>query len=64
MNDNKELDFTTEEKIIDCVQFKRKLQENIWEKSGAKNFDEYIAYVEKSARESKYWKQPLNTQND
>jgi len=44
----------------DCVQFKRKLQENLWIKSGAKTFDEYCDYVERVANESKYAKKAVN----
>jgi len=31
--------------INDCVEFKRELHEMLYVKSGAKNFNEYINYV-------------------
>jgi hypothetical protein len=42
-------DFSTPEKDFCCIKMKRVIQENIWIKSGAKNFDEYIDYVKKVA---------------
>jgi len=36
---------TTKEKEFDCVKFKDKLFSNSWKKSGAKNIDEYVAYI-------------------
>jgi hypothetical protein len=32
-------------KINDCVEFKNNLHEKLYTKSGAKNFGEYIKYV-------------------
>jgi hypothetical protein len=32
-------------KIIDCVEFKNDLHKKLYIKSGAKNFDEYIKYI-------------------
>jgi len=40
-------------KEFDCVKFKRKLQENAWKKSGAKNLHEYVKYVNKNVSKSK-----------
>ena len=59
-NQVSELDFSLGDKKFDCVQFKRKLQENLWKTSGAKDFDEYCDYVEKVANESKYVKKAIN----
>ena len=61
MNEINTLDMSVVADTTDCVQFKRKLQENAWKNSGATTYEEYVAYVEKSARESKYWKKPLNS---
>ena len=32
-------------RIIDCVEFKNELHEKLYIKSGAKNFNEYIKYI-------------------
>ena len=40
------------EKQFDCVKFKNELQKNLLEKSGAKNLQEYVAYVNKVAQKS------------
>ena len=32
-------------KINDCVEFKNELHNKLYVKSGAKNFDEYIKYI-------------------
>ena len=40
------------EKQFDCVKFKNELQKNLLEKSGAKNIQEYAAYVNKIAQNS------------
>ena len=40
------------EKQFDCVKFKKELQEKLLKKSGAKNLDEYVKYVNKVAKES------------
>ena len=32
-------------KIIDCVEFKNELHKKLYIKSGAKNFNEYIKYI-------------------
>ena len=32
-------------KIIDCVEFKNYLHKKLYIKSGARNFDEYINYI-------------------
>ena len=42
-----------ENKPFDAIKFKRKLQKNSWKKSGAKNLQEYVNYVNKSATKSK-----------
>ena len=34
-----------ETKIIDCVEFKNELHKKLYIKSGAKDFNEYIKYV-------------------
>ena len=31
--------------IIDCVEFKNELHKKLYAKSGAKNFNEYIKYI-------------------
>jgi len=31
--------------IIDCVEFKNNLHKKLYEKSGAKDFNEYIKYI-------------------
>jgi hypothetical protein len=31
--------------ITDCVEFKNELHKKLYEKSGAKNFNEYIKYI-------------------
>ena len=40
------------EKQFDCVKFKNELQKNLMEKSGAKNLQEYVSYVNKIAGKS------------
>ena len=61
INDNTtEFDFSTEEKDFCCIKMKRLIQENIWKKSGAKNFHEYLNYVRKSAEKTDYWKNAIN----
>jgi len=40
------------EKQFDCVKFKRKLHENSFKKSGAKNLEEYVDYVNRMAEKS------------
>jgi len=32
-------------KITDCVEFKNELHKKLYAKSGAKNFNEYIKYI-------------------
>jgi hypothetical protein len=32
-------------RIIDCVEFKHELHKKLYIKSGAKNFNEYIKYI-------------------
>jgi len=32
-------------RIIDCVEFKNELHKKLYIKSGAKNFNEYIKYI-------------------
>jgi hypothetical protein len=32
-------------KIIDCVEFKNELHKKLYLKSGAKNFTEYVKYI-------------------
>ncbi|MCL2687691.1 MAG: hypothetical protein FWE58_04075 [Methanobrevibacter sp.] len=41
------------EKSFDAIKFKRKLQENSWKNSGAKNLSEYVRYVNRNATKSK-----------
>ncbi|GAA5818385.1 MAG: conserved hypothetical protein [Methanobrevibacter sp. CfCl-M3] len=45
-------DFSTEKKEFNAIKFKRKLQENVWKNSGAKNLDEYVDYINKRAKKS------------
>ena len=40
------------EKQFDCVKFKYELQKNLFDKSKAKNIQEYAAYVNKIAENS------------
>ena len=42
----------SKEKKFDCVKFKNELQKNLFDKSGAKNIQEYAAYVNKIAQNS------------
>jgi hypothetical protein len=44
------------EKIFDCVKFKNELQENLLKKSGAKNINEFVNYINKLAQESSLYK--------
>ena len=44
------------EKEFDCIKFKDTLFSQAWEKSGAKNYREYIEYVNAHARESGLFK--------
>ncbi|MDR2545011.1 MAG: hypothetical protein LBD03_05630 [Methanobrevibacter sp.] len=46
-------DFSTKEKDFDAIKFKRILQENLWKRSKAKNFKEYIDYVNEVASKSR-----------
>ena len=43
-------------KEFDCVKFKDELFANSWKKSGAKNIDEYVAYVNKRYKLSPLYK--------
>jgi hypothetical protein len=56
---NKE--FSTEEKEFDAIKFKRKLQENLWKHSKAKNSKEYVEYVNKIASNSSITKKIKKT---
>ena len=51
MNKDKktDLDFSSKEKEFDCIVFKRKLHENLWNKSGAQTLKDYIDYVNKGS---------------
>ena len=40
------------EKQFDCVKFKDELQEKLLKKSGAKNLNDYVKYVNKVALNS------------
>jgi len=40
------------EKQFDCVKFKDELQAKLLQKSGAKNLQEYVHYVNKAAKNS------------
>ena len=40
------------EKSFDAVKFKRRLQENVWQHSKAKNSKEFMEYVNNNARKS------------
>jgi hypothetical protein len=40
-------------KKFDSVEFKRQLQENVWKKSGAKNTQELVDYINKRSLNSK-----------
>ena len=42
--------------IEDCVKFKHDLHEKAYKESGAKNFNEYIEYVNKSFVKSNWYK--------
>ena len=50
------LRMTIKGKEFDCVKFKDELFANSWEKSGAKNIDEYVAYVNKRYKLSPLYK--------
>ncbi|GAB6391101.1 MAG: hypothetical protein MdMp014T_0474 [Treponematales bacterium] len=39
-------------RVVDCVLFKQELHELAYKKSGAKNFDEYIAFANAASRAS------------
>ena len=62
MNKSQEtkLDFSLGDKKFDCVQFKRKLQENAWKNSGAKTIEEYCEFVRISVRDSEFVKRASN----
>ena len=47
------------EKQFDCVKFKNELQKRLLEKSGAKNLQEYVAYVNKVALKSELHKEKV-----
>jgi len=40
------------EKAFDAIKFKRKLQDNVWKRSKAKNSKEFMEYINKNARKS------------
>jgi hypothetical protein len=40
------------EKQFDCIKFKHELQEKLLKKSGAKNLQEYVKYVNEIAKNS------------
>lgn len=42
--------------IADAVEFKRKLQENVWKHSNAKNSKEFMEYINKNAKKSKLYR--------
>jgi len=44
------------EKEFDCVKFKDTLFSEAWKKSGAKNYREYVEYVNARARKSGLFK--------
>ncbi len=46
-------------KQFDCIKFKNELQEKLLEKSGAKNIQEYAAYVNKFAQNSSLHKKKV-----
>jgi hypothetical protein len=48
------------EKEFDCVKFKDTLFSQAWKKSGAKNYREYVEYVNARARESGLFKKPVS----
>jgi len=39
--------------IADCVEFKNELHKKLYEKSGAKNFNEYIKYINSTYSDNK-----------
>ena len=41
--------------IKDPVKFKHDLYQKSWEKSGAKNIDEYVKYVSENVKKSPLW---------
>jgi len=49
------------EKQFDCVKFKNELQKNLFDKSGAKNIQEYAEYVNKIALNSSLSKNSKKT---
>ena len=59
-NQKLDLDFSYGDKKFDCVQFKRKLQENAWKNSGATTIKEYCEYVKKATKDSELAKRAVN----
>ena len=47
---------TVKEKDFDCVEFKHKLHRDAYKKSGARNFREYVEYVNARAEKSRLFK--------
>jgi len=47
-------------KITDCVEFKNELHKKLYEKSGAKNFNEYIKYINSTYSDNKSHDQKKN----
>ena len=50
-----------ENQIVDCVEFKNELHRKLYIKSGAKDFNEYIAYINSIYSDSKNY---LNNSKD
>ena len=48
-------------KINDCVEFKNELHNKLYVKSGAKNFDEYIKYINSVYSNNKTSFEEINT---
>ena len=51
-----------EEKSFDCIKFKNELQNNLLEKSDAKNLQEYVDYVNSVAKKSLLHKKKNHSQ--
>jgi hypothetical protein len=50
-----------DQKIVDCVKWKHDLYEKAYKTSGARNFAEYIDFVNAAVKKSPLHKEPENT---
>ena len=48
-------------RIIDCVEFKIELHKKLYIKSGAKNFNEYIKYINSISSDNKKFHKKINS---